>query len=155
MRIALRPSQRQHILEGGCDTWISPIDSPVEIGTVVHSKDHEKVQILSFNRVDHLLWSFALIFMAMATQIVRDAPTCGTLSCVVLRLDCRARNMVLLTTETGEAQAAKRGRRSEKVFEIPGHRPQKTVVLSMAIRVKEVSLQFSIFYLRQQTRMRG
>jgi hypothetical protein len=50
MRIALRPSQRQHILEGGCDAWISPIDSPVEIGTVAHSKHHEKLQILSFNK---------------------------------------------------------------------------------------------------------
>jgi hypothetical protein len=93
--------------------------------------------------------------MAMATQVVRDAPTCGSLSCVVLRLDCRARNMVLLTNETREAQAAKRGRRSEKAFGIPGHRPQNTVGFSMAVRVKGVSHRFSFFYLRQQTRMRG
>jgi len=35
--------------------------------------------------------------------------------------------MVLPTTETGEARAANRGRRSEKAFEIPERRPQKTV----------------------------
>jgi hypothetical protein len=90
-----------------------------------------------------------LIFMAITTQVVRDAATCGALSCVVLRLDCDARNMVLLTTGTGEARAVKRGRRSEKAFEIPGRRPQKTVVFSMAIRVKGISHRFSIFYLRE------
>jgi hypothetical protein len=86
---------------------------------------------------------------AITTQVVRGAATCGALSCIILGLDSDARNMVLLTTEFGETQAARRRGRSEKAFEILGRRPQKTMVSSVAIRVKADSHRFSFSYLRQ------
>jgi hypothetical protein len=82
---------------------------------VTYSRHHEKVQISSFNRVAHFLWSFTLFSWPWPRKVVCDAATCGTRSWVVLRLDCDARNTVLLTTETRKARAEKKAGRQEYV----------------------------------------
>ena len=43
--------------------------------------------------------SISPIFIAITTQLVREALTCGTLSCVVVGLGCDARNMVSVVLE--------------------------------------------------------
>lgn len=50
-------------------------------------------------------------------------PTCGTASCVVLGLECDARNMVILTTEIGRRIQQNEEEGQRKAFENQGRRP--------------------------------
>jgi hypothetical protein len=127
-------------LQGGCDSLQTPREGANLI--VQQSRPPSVVLRTNFHGHGHAKSSVTPLLV-----VPYLAEVCG--------LHCDAQNMVLLTTETGEARAAKRGSRSEKAFDNPGRRPQKTVVLSIAIRVKEVSHRFSIFYLREQTRILG
>jgi hypothetical protein len=125
---------------------------------VAHSKHHEKVQILSFNRVDYCTVPSVIVRINFqrhnhASRLWRRYLWYG--GTLTLRMECDARNTGVAIHRNWEAQSAKRGRRSEKVFENPGRRPQKTVVSSVAVRVREVSHRFSLVYLRQHKRILG
>jgi hypothetical protein len=98
-----------------------------------------------------------LIFMAaITTQVVRDAATCGALSCVILGLHSDARNMELLTTELGRhRQQDAGGQRRHSKIQVVDHRNPWCLFCGYPGQVKAVSHQFSFFYLRQHKRIPG